>query len=215
MKRNILKAATLLIMMMTGSSAYAQFDLGNILGGVVNRATSSSADDGNLISSLTSVFSSNKQASKKSIVGTWEYSEPAIVFQSDNILTQAGSKLVANKLETKIQDQLDKYGIKEGALKFTFKEDGSFTQTLGSRTSSGTWAVKNKKLNLTYLGVRTFSITTQLESNKLMFVTDATKLLQLVKTVGSNSGNANLQTISSLMNSVKGMEAGLTLVKKQ
>lgn len=215
MKRNILKAATLLIVMMTGSSAYAQFDLGNILGGVVNSATSSSADGGNLISSLTSVFSSSKQASKKSIIGTWEYSEPAIVFQSDNILAQAGSKLVANKLETKIQDQLDKYGIKEGALKFIFKEDGSFTQTLGSRTSSGTWAVKNKQLNLTYLGVKTFSITTQLEGNKLMFVTDATKLLQLVKTIGSNSGNAELQTISSLMNSVKGMEAGLTLVKKR
>lgn len=218
MKKFISKSAILCFMLMAGSSANAQIDLGNILGNVISGSSSSSSSSSSstsdLISSLTSVFSSSKQASESSIVGTWEYSEPAIVFQSDNLLAKAGSKLVANKLESKLQEQLAKYGIKEGALKFTFNEDGTFTQTLGSKTSSGKWAVKDEKLNLTYLNVKTISITTQLESSKLMFVTDASKILTLVKTIGTKSGNTNLQTISSLMNSVKGMQAGLTLVKK-
>ena len=47
-----------------------------------------------------------------------------------------------------------------------------------------------------------------------MLVTDATKLLNLVKTVASSSNNSNLQTVSALMKSVNGMQAGLTLVKK-
>lgn len=216
MKKFMLKSATLLFMLMAGGSASAQIDLGNILSSVVGGGSSSSSSSsaGDLISNLTSVFSSKKQASKNNIVGTWEYSEPAIVFQSDNLLAKAGSKLVANKLESKLQEQLGKYGIKEGTLKFTFNEDGTFTQTLGSKTSSGKWTVEDKKLNLTYLNVKTIPVTTQLESGKLMFVTDASKLLTLVKTISSKSNSSNLKTVSSLMSSVKGMEAGITLVKK-
>lgn len=213
MKKLIQKAATMCFMLMVCGGANAQIDLGNILGNVIS-GSSSSTSTSDIVSTLTSVFSSSKQASTNNIVGTWEYSEPAIVFQSDNFLAKTGAKLVANKLESKLQEQLGKYGIKEGALKFTFNEDGTFTQTLGSKTSSGKWAVKDSKLNLTYLNVKTISITTQLESGKMMFVTDATKLLTLIKTVGSKSGNSNLKTISSLMNSVNGLQAGLTLVKK-
>lgn len=213
MKSLIKKAAAMCFMLVVCGSANAQIDLGNILGSVISGGSSSTSTS-DIVSTLTSVFSSKKQASTDNIVGTWEYSEPAIVFQSDNFLAKTGAKLVANKLESKLQDQLGKYGIKAGVLKYTFNEDGTFTQTLGSKTSSGKWEVKDSKLNLTYLGVKTISITTQLESGKLMFVTDATKLLTLVKTIGSKSGNANLKTVSSLMNSVSGLQAGLTLVKK-
>jgi len=213
MKNLIKKAAAMCFMLVVCGGANAQIDLGNILGNVISGGSSSTSTS-DIVSTLTSVFSSKKQASTDNIVGTWEYSEPAIVFQSDNFLAKTGAKLVANKLESKLQDQLGKYGIKAGVLKYTFNEDGTFTQTLGSKTSSGKWEVKDSKLNLTYLGVKTISITTQLESGKLMFVTDATKLLTLVKTIGSKSGNANLKTVSSLMNSVSGLQAGLTLVKK-
>ena len=47
-----------------------------------------------------------------------------------------------------------------------------------------------------------------------MFVTDATKLFYLVKGVASQSSNSNIKTITSLMNNVKGMQAGLTLKKQ-
>lgn len=219
MKKFIMKSATLCLMLMAGNSAQAQIDLGNILGNVLGSSTSSSSSSSSsstdLISTLTSVFSSSKQASKNSIVGTWSYSEPAIVFTSENFLAKAGASLVSNKLESKLQEQLSKYGIKEGTLTLTFNEDGTFTETLGSKTMSGSWTITDQKLSITYLGVKSIQLTTQLESNKLMFVTDASKLLTLIKTMGSKSGNASLSTISTLMNSVKGMQAGITLVKKQ
>lgn len=213
MKKTMMKAAAVVLLMMAASNASAQISLGNILGSVVNSATENTSA-GDLISNLTSVFSSKKQASKKSIVGTWEYAEPAIVFQSDNLLAKAGSKMLANKLEKRLQEGLSKHGIKAGTLKYTFNEDGTFTQTLAGRTSTGKWSVSKQKLNLTYLGVKTFTITTQLESDKLMFVTDATKLLQLVKTISKYSGNSTLALASQLMGTVKGVQAGITLVKK-
>lgn len=207
-----MKAMVMCMMLTLGISANAQ-SLSDILGAVASSATSTTTND--LVSGITSVFSSSKQADKNSIVGTWEYSEPAIVFQSDNLLTKAGASLAAKKLESQLQTQFNKYGIKSGALTITFNSDGTFSQTLGTKTMNGQWKVKSSKLYITYLGVRTIEITTQISGNKLQFVANANKLLALMKTMGSASSNTNIKTITSLMKSVNGMQAGITLVKKQ
>lgn len=199
--------------MMFSASVNAQSDLGNILGNVLGAATGNSSG-GDLVSTLTSVFSSDKQASKNNIIGTWSYTEPAIVFTSDNILAKAASKVAANKLENKLQTYLTKYGIKPGTFSMTFKEDGTYTRTLNGRTAQGTWTVKDSKLLLTIAGIKTIAITTQIDGQDMQFVTDATKLLNLFKSFGAKSTNANIQTITSLMKSINGMQAGITLHKQ-
>jgi hypothetical protein len=221
MKNYFIKLSALLVMLVCVESAQAQFNLGNILGGVLGgksseKTTSESTKTSDLISGLTSIFSSEKQASQESIVGTWVYSEPAIVLSSDNFLTNAAAKLAAGKVEDKLSEVLSKYGIKAGALTITFNEDGTFTETIGTKKISGKWTITDSKLNLTFgkLASKTIPVTTQLENNKLMFVTDATKLLDFVKNIASKSTNSKIQTITSLMKSVNGMEAGLTLERK-
>lgn len=209
MKKNYLKMALVAVMLCSGIKANAQLNLGNILNQVANTQTSTT----DLISNLTSVFSSSKQASSSNIVGTWVYEEPAIVFQSDNLLTKAGAKIAAKKLESKLQTQLSKIGIKPGAMQFTFKDDGTFTEVLGKHTNSGKWAIQDSKLVLTY-NFRTVSMTTQVDGNELLFVTDSSKLLNLFKSFGNNSANTSVQTITSLMKSIKGMQAGVALKKK-
>ena len=199
--------------MMFSASVNAQSDLGNILGNVLGAATGNSSG-GDLVSTLTSVFSSDKQASKNNIIGTWSYTEPAIVFTSDNILAKAASKVAANKLENKLQQYLTRYGIKPGTFSMTFKEDGTYTRTLNGRTAQGTWTVQDPKLMLTIAGIKTIAITTQIDGQDMQFVTDATKLLNLFKSFGAKSTNANIQTITSLMKSINGMQAGITLHKQ-
>lgn len=199
--------------MMFSASVNAQSDLGNILGNVLGAATGNSSG-GDLVSTLTSVFSSDKQASKNNIIGTWSYTEPAIVFTSDNILAKAASKVAANKLENKLQQYLTRYGIKPGTFSMTFKEDGTYTRTLNGRTAQGTWTVQDSKLMLTIAGIKTIAITTQIDGQNMQFVTDATKLLNLFKSFGAKSTNANIQTITSLMKSINGMQAGITLHKQ-
>lgn len=209
------KVAIMAVMLMCGINANAQLDLGSILSSVVTGTTSSSSTSAtDIISNLTSVFSSSKQASKNSLVGTWEYSEPAIVFTSDNILAKAASKIAANKIESKLQTTLNKYGIKQGSMAITFNEDGTFNETLAGKTLSGTWSVSNQKLSLTYGGIKSVNITTQLDGSNLQIVTDASKLLKLTKSLGAKSSNSTISTVTSLMKSVNGMQAGLTLVKK-
>ena len=197
------------VMMMFSAHVSAQ-SLGDVLGSVLGN--NSQASD--LASGLTSVFSSNKQATAEKMVGTWTYAEPAIVFTSDNILAKAASKIAANKVESKLQEQLSKYGIKPGAFSMTFKEDGTFTETLKGKTSKGTWQVKDSKLILSIVGVKALTITTQIDGKDMQFVTDATKLLNLFKTLGAKSSNTSIKTVATLMKSVKGMQAGITLRKQ-
>lgn len=213
MKKFFFKFAVLGIMVIFCTNANAQINLNDIIGTVAGNGNTSSST-GNLISNLTSVFSSDKQASAGNVVGTWVYQEPAVLFQSDNILAKAGAKIASNKIESKLQGYLTKYGITPGTMKMTFNQDGTFVETLKGKTIKGNWTVKDSKLYLTFANVKTVPVTTQISGKEMMFVTDATKLFYLVKGVASQSGNSNIKTITSLMNNVKGMQAGLTLKKQ-
>jgi len=219
--KKFFRLTAMCFMLLFVNGASAQIDLGGLLGGMLGGSSSSSSNSSgsstnDLISGLTSIFSSKKQASEKSIVGTWVYAEPAIVLKSDNILSNVAAKVAAGKIEDKLAGVLSKYGIKEGMLSITFNEDGTFTETIGKKTIKGKWTVKDSKLNLTFgtLKPKTIPITTQLEGNQLLFVTDASKLLDFVKNISSKSSNSSIKTITKLMDNVTGMQAGLTMKKK-
>ncbi len=208
MKKNMMRLMAAILMLMAVPSVHAQ-DWQNVLNGVLGGGQSE-----DIVSGITSIFSSDKQATTNNIIGTWSYQEPAIMFTSDNLLTKLAAKVAANKLENKLQSYLTQYGIKPGALVLTFNEDGTCTETLNGKTMKGKWQVKDSKLILTLGGIKALQITTQIDGKNLMFVTDATKLLKLFKSVGAKSTNKNIQTVTSLMKNVDGMQAGVTLKKQ-
>ena len=208
MRKNLTRLVAISLMLVV-SNVNAQNDLQNILNGVLNGGQSE-----DIVSGITSIFSSDKQANKNNIIGTWSYSEPAIVFTSDNLLTKVAAKVAANKLEDKLQSYMTQYGIKPGTLVLTFNEDGTCTETLNRKTMKGKWEVKDSKLILTLGGIKALQITTQIDGKNMQFVTDATKLLKLFKSVGAKSTNKNIKTVTSLMKSVDGMQAGVTLRKQ-
>lgn len=210
MKKNIIKFAAIAIMFICScTGASAQLNLGNILGGITGNSNAS-----DIVSGLTSIFSPDKQATADNIVGTWAYDSPAIVFESEDLLSKTGATLAANKLESSLQKTLEKYGITKDKFSITFNEDGTFSETIRGKSYSGKWAVNESKLQLTYQ-LKTMEITTQKEGNQLMFVTDASKLLGLIQTLGAKTAtSSSLSTISALAKNITGMKIGLTLVKQ-
>lgn len=195
---------------------------GSLLGGIISAIgggtssseSSTSSAAGNIISSLTTIFNSSKVASKNQLVGTWTYTEPAVVFSSSNVLKNIGGKVASQTIENKLQSQFEKVGIKKGTMKMTFDNDGNFTQTVGSKTMTGTYKVSGKSVTLTYQGgVQQFVGTTQLDGSDLLIVMDASKLLKYANTLGSLTGNSALKTAGSLLSSMDGMEVGLKLNK--
>ena len=209
MKKNMMRMMAAMLLLLAAPSMKAQTDLQGVLNSVLGGGQS---DD--VVSGITSIFSSDKQATANNIIGTWSYTEPAIVFTSDNLLTKVAAKVAANKLENKLQSYLTQYGIKPGALVLTFNEDGTCTETLNGKTLKGKWEVKDSKLILTLGGIKALQILTQIDGKDMQFVTDATKLLKLFKSVGAKSTNKNIKTVTSLMKSVDGMQAGVSLRKQ-
>ena len=71
------------------------------------------------------------------------------MFESDDLLSKAGAAIAANKIETKLQTTLSKYGITKDKFKITFKKDGTFTETIRGKSYSGKWTGSDSKLGQT------------------------------------------------------------------
>lgn len=223
MKRNRLRAmAVILAFMGFTSAANAQDILGGILSAVKSKATSQdtssqsgSSTTSNILSGLTTIFQNSKVATADKIVGTWVYEEPAVVFESSNVLKKAGGSLVSSAIEKQLSSTLSKYGITPGKMKMTFSKDGTFTQVLSKKTVKGTYTIDGKSVKLTYTGgVQQLLGTTQLDGNSLLIVMDASKLLKFASVLGSLSKNSMLNSATSLLGSMDGMECGVRLAKQ-
>lgn len=187
--------------------------LGSVLGGVLGAATGSSNGSG-LLSALTTIFDNSKVATADQLVGTWKYTEPAVVFESNNALKNLGGKVAGAAIEKKLQSQLAKLGIKKGKMKMTFDKDGNFTQTIGTQKFTGTYTTSGKNVVLTYAsGLKQLIGTTQLDGNSLLIVMEVGKLLKYAGALGKLTGNSTVSTLSSLLGSYDGMEVGMRLQK--
>lgn len=207
---------TVLCGMLVSGLGATQIKAQNTLESVLeNLSSSSSGNTGkNVISGLTSIFSSSKVATADKIVGTWVYEEPAVVFESSNMLKKAGGTIVSSRIEKKLQAVLTKYGIKKGNMKMTFTKDGKFTQTIAKRTVSGTYTIDGKNVKLKYTGgVSQLFGTTQIDGNSLLIVMNATKLMKFAGIVGNATGNSLLKTAGSLLSGMDGMECGVRMKK--
>lgn len=200
----------------TSSKAASSTGSGNLLGGILSAigGGSSSSSTNSILSGLTAIFDATKGATSERIIGTWTYTEPAVVFTSSNVLKSIGGKVASKTIESKLQTQFNKVGIKKGMMKMTFDKDGNFTQTLGSKSVSGTYTVKDCNIILNYTGgIKQLVGTTQLSGNDLLIVMDASKLLKYTSVISSMTGNTTLKTLGSLIGSTDGMQVGLKFDK--
>ena len=186
---------------------------GSLLGGIIS-ALGGGSKDGSLLSGLSTIFDATKGATKDRIIGSWTYTEPAVVFSSKNVLSSIGGKIASQGIEKKLQEQFEKAGIKKGMMTMTFDKDGKFTQVIGKRTTSGTYTISDHNVVLNYGGkIKQIVGTTQLDGNDLLIVMDASKLLKYANVLGSLTGSSALKSLGSAVSSLDGMEVGLKLNK--
>lgn len=186
---------------------------GSLLGGIIS-AIGRENKGGSILSGLSTIFDATKGATKDRIVGSWTYTEPAVVFSSNNVLSGIGGKVAAQAIEKELQTQLEKAGIKKGMMTMTFDKDGKFRQVIGKRATAGTYTISDHNVVLNYGGkVKQIVGTTQLDGNDLLIVMDASKLLKYANVLGALTGNSALKSIGSAVSSLDGMEIGLKLNK--
>lgn len=149
-----------------------------------------------------------------SLIGTWTYSAPKVVFESDNVLAQLGSTLASTKIESTMNTYMSKLGMTAGVTKLTFQEDGTCLLYIKDTPVHGTYTYNttNKQINITSIfGVGTITGYATVIGNELDLVFEADKLLTLAsKTSSMGSTGA---TLSSIIGNYKGLKIGMALVK--
>ena len=150
--------------------------------------------------------------SKQTLVGSWTYYGPKVVFESENILSQIGGQVLSSNLEQKLGTQLSKMGFSAGKSALTLNNDGTCTLTLGSKTLNGTYTydANSHKMTLTdVLGLGQMTCTVSVQNGQLMMLFDADKLLSVATSISSKSTS----TLASLLQSYTGLKLGWAMSK--
>ncbi len=187
--------------------------ISSLLGGSSNTNSSTS-------SLLTGVIGSLLDGTKSaSIIGTWNYSEPSVEFESSNLLAKAGGTVAASQIVSKISPYYEKLGVKQGKFSITFNEDKTCVVNINGKTQTADYAYDSKKHTLKItgqnLGLSFGTAYATVSSTQLSLTFDSTKLMSLAQTIASASNNTTLSTLSSLSSSFEGMKTGFKFTRSK
>lgn len=220
MKRNVFLAAAVVAagLTLTSCGTTGNASLSNVLGGTTTTAANNQKSESttSLFGNILSSFLGSKTITEEDLYGTWKYTSTDCVFETENLLKKAGGAVAANKIESEINEQLSKVGIKPGACTFTFNKDKTFKASVDGRNLSGTYALdsKNKTIKFsTLFGLGSMTANVAKSNGKISLLFDSDRLLKLAALLGSASGNTTISTLSKLAGSYDGMKLGLQMAK--
>ena len=204
-----------IIALFSVNSVQAQ-GLGDLLGGLLGGQQGGQTDNGlggTLGNLLEGVFSSSN-ITVADMEGEWTASGPAVCFQSENFLKQAGGKAAAAAIETKLAPYYEQYGLNNAQL--TVNEDGTFTLVTGKIKLNGNITASEGAqkgvfmFNFTILGRQLMSLTTYVQktSRSMDVMFDATKLKALMSAIAQFSGMKLAKAVSSILDSYDGLCVG-------
>ncbi|MBO7068813.1 MAG: DUF4923 family protein [Bacteroidaceae bacterium] len=182
--------------------------LSNALAGNTSKTTT------DLLGRVLSYLMYGNTINKDNIIGTWTYSSPKVIFESENILAKLGSDIASEKIEQTLGDQLTRLGFTQGKTTLTFNEDNTCNFTYGSRSYPGTYKfdASTNKLTVTgAFGVGSVKCTACQSGNELFLLFDSNKVLSLISSL--NRSSFSDPTLSSLLGNYKGLKLGWSMTK--
>lgn len=182
------------------------FDLKSLLGG----------GDNNTINNIVNAVIGSDNFEIKDLAGTWKYKNPAVAFESEDLLSKAGGVAAASTIESKIAPYYSKVGME--AMSITFTESGEFTLNLKKGSLKGTVTKgENGKYKFEFKAfgsIKAFTAEAYVKKGTTLEITfNVTKLMELVSNIAKISGNSTMSTLTTLLNNYKGLYAGFELAK--
>ncbi|MGN0223549.1 MAG: DUF4923 family protein, partial [Muribaculaceae bacterium] len=147
--------------------------------------------------------------------GTWKYSAPAISFASDDALSQIGGIGAATAIENQLAPYYKKLSLTSAEI--TFDAEGNFEIKLKRGTLKGvaTKQGDDGTLLFTFQGSITgrqvgelAARATKSATGELTLTFDASRLIQLVKTISTYANNSTISTISQMLESYDNIYIG-------
>ena len=212
--KKIFIAAVAFCLLLSGCGGMA-----NIAGGTATgtqsstNTTSSNSTLGALGNILSSVIGLDK-ITQESLVSTWKYNGPGCAFTSENLLAKAGGEIAASKIEEQLSAQYTKLGLSASNTYIQFKEDGTFAAKIKGKAWNGSYTFDETQSQIQLKGLL-LNMTgyVKKETNGISVLFESKKLLSLVQTLSSLSGNSQLSTIGEISKSYDGVRIGFDLKK--
>ena len=153
------------------------------------------------------------------IVGTWDYTQPAMTFEGGDLLSSVAGEALSAKLSTKLESAYSAVGITPGACSFTFNDDDTFSAVLGKRTLSGTYSYDTETFAITLnfdsklIKLGTMTGYAYINASGLDLVFDCTRLVKMLSTLGSKL--SALSSITALVGNYDKAYIGFGLTKNK
>ena len=229
MKKIVLAIAA---MALTGSIETQAQDILGTLKSAVGTAASKS---GNSTVAAIGNLLGTSSVSAADLVGTWNYSQPAVAFESKNVLTNVGTAAASSAIEKKLATYLTKAGFTKGKVQIILNEDkkngyvvynkakipvnwsvsgSDLTLKVGTSSVNEGLVSSTKLANLTKYN--TFKMNVKKSGSELQVAMKADKLMSLLQSIMSAAGKADTSAtnaISGLTKSIDGMYLGLKMSK--
>lgn len=209
----------------------ATFDPKDILNGLKGTGTASQQTDDNTsdndsgnggilgaIGGFINNIAANSKFSVDDLVGTWNYTSPAVSFKSENALMNIGGAGAATAVESKLEPYYTRLGFNKTTL--TVAEDHTFILKLGLIQLKGTVEKDTEDTGLVFnfsafgkISLGKVSANATKAGNTLNLTFEATKLVQLLTKISSVLNSTALNTLSSLLNSYDDIYIGFKLKK--
>ena len=188
----------------------------NSLSGTTNGGTNTNNALSAFGSVLSSLLGGSSAVTASDLQGTWTYRKADCVFETQNLLLKAGGEVAATKIESQLESQLSKFGIKPGVCTFTFNADGTYVAQIGQYNLGGNYTLNpsTNSITLTYLaGLGRISPKVIKTGDTISLLFQSDKFLSMMQKVGKLSSNSTISTLSSLLNSYDGILVGMQLSK--
>lgn len=162
---------------------------------------------------ISSVIGSNK-LTKSQLYGTWKYNGPGCAFTSSSALAKAGGEVVASQIKAKLKEDYSKVGFTSKNTQITFNKDNTFTAYVDGKKFSGnyTYDESTNALKLSGLLLSLNGYATR-NSQGVAILFESKKLLTLIQTMASMSGNATLSSIGEISKNYNGVRLGFDMAK--
>lgn len=187
-------------------------DASSLLSNAIAGNTSQTTTD--LLGRVLSYLLFGNSISADNIIGTWSYSMPKVIFESENILAKIGSDIASEKIEKNLESQLTRIGFTKGKTTLTFNKDNTCSFTYGNRTYPGTYKFDASSNRLTItdaFGVGSVKCTACKNGNELYLLFDSNKVLSVLNSLSNSlSGNS---AAASVLGNYKGLKLGWSMTK--
>lgn len=205
------------------ASSWDTSNLKNILGGGSSKEESSKSSENSLLGAITGIVSgllSSEKLTVQDLEGNWEYSEPAVCFQSENFLQKAGGAAVTGTIEEKLKPYYKTTGLDK--LKLTVESDSTFTLTVRNIPLKGTLLPVNddsqynfefqfQAFKLIKLGQMKAYVTKNVATGTIDLMFDVSKLVAIAEKVSLVAKSSIITSTVSLLKSYDGICVGFTL----